>query len=90
MTSSQALVWDAVPGAASYDVEISTGSLNPPLASFNVTSTSLSGAVLFAGLAHGSYKTKVRAVEPAGPGDWSAVFDTPFDNLPAPTNLRVE
>jgi len=92
MTSSQSLVWDAVPGAASYDVELHA---NPPagaLAAFSVSppSASIAAAVLMAGRNFGTYNARVRATEPAGPGDWSAFFNFTFENLNAPANLRVE
>lgn len=89
INSSQSVAWDAVAGATGYDIELHA---NPPgtiLATFEKTGTSIAATELLAGRAFGSYNTRVRAKETAGPGDWSAFLNLDFENLSAPSNLRV-
>lgn len=88
ISSAQSVAWDAVPGAESYSVELQTAA-GAFLALFSTSATTLPATTLLANRAFGGYRFRVRAVEAAGPGDWSAPFDLTFVALPAPSNLRV-
>lgn len=85
--------WDAVPGAANYDAEMSTlaGAVEKLLA---VTAPSVNVGDLCSGppaLALGQTRNvRVRARDASNRlGDWSAFLTFTLIGLPAPLNLRV-
>lgn len=93
-TLNNSITWDAVSGAAGYQVQI-LDSVNAPV--FPVTgvydnglNTSFALDVGLTGESPGIYKIKVRAVETGGsnPTDW-AQLNINFTGLAKPTNLQV-
>lgn len=89
ISSNQSVQWSAVGGADSYDAELLSANLGASLGTFNVPGTSISAVVLLAGQAFGNYNVRVRAVEAAGPGNWSDPLALNFIALPPPGNLQV-
>lgn len=90
INSGQSVVWDVVPGASAYDVELLNAAGGTSLGTFERTTSSIPASVLFAGRSFGNYTVQVRGKETAGAGAWSGLLSLTFVSLPAPSNLRVE
>lgn len=83
----QKVVWDAVPGAVDYKVRLLDAAL-AEVAVYVVGVPEIDGAVLLAGMVHGTYSARVSANDGVAYGAEANQLLV-YAALPAPSNVTV-
>jgi hypothetical protein len=86
------IAWDAVPGAETYNAEVTDLGGNVLELVAGVSSPIEIGDLVIDNVSlNQDFRVRVQAVESAtGPGDWSDYLSLKLLGLPAPLNVRVE